>query len=389
MARLDSLEALPSSGSTIWVELPDADGETDVFAKVRVIDVTATADIICVREDQPHAAVMSTSLNSCFACNPTGDVDDLSSLHHQHEAGLVENMRTRYLRDVIYMSAGSRVLISLNPNRPLAHEYGEEQMVHYRRSLRTARPHLFAVGEAAYRSGVRHGTSASIIVSGESGAGKTEASKHLLRYLSWRAGGASSSTGSGSEVRVSLAARVLHSTPVFEAFGNAATTRNRNSSRFGKHLELLLTPEGCVSSARVHTYLLERTRVSMPLPPGERNFHVFYYAAAAHLLPAGRSAASFRVLDHTRVPDHAPARARGRGGVAGAEEADKGIGTDLRAFEELRSSLTQLFLPEDAQSALWSLLGALLTVSELDFLADEAGGPMLPYRARMSLDEPG
>ena len=96
------------------------------------------------------------------------------------------------------------------------------------------RPHLYAVAELAHRSVQQQRCSASVIVSGESGAGKTEASKHLLRYLSWRAGGTSGSSG--------IASRILHSTPVFEAFGNARTPFNDNSSRFGKHMEVLHSP---------------------------------------------------------------------------------------------------------------------------------------------------
>ena len=208
------------------------------------------------------------------------------------------------------------MLISLNPNRPLPHEYGEAQMEAYRRGARgdgvRRRPHLYGVGEAAFLAVTRHGTPASVIVSGESGAGKTEASKHLLRYLSWRGGasgvgggGGSSSSGScGANLDddLGVAGRVLHSTPIFEAFGNAVTSRNHNSSRFGKHMELLFTPTGQVSGARLRTYLLERTRVATPPPAGERNFHVFYYMAARGLLPGGKPASAFRALRTVAAP---------------------------------------------------------------------------------------
>lgn len=105
---------------------------------------------------------------------------------------------------------------------------GEFRRTAAQRAVR--RPHLYAVAELAHRAVQQQQCSASVIVSGESGAGKTEASKHLLRYLSWRAGGASGSAG--------VAARILHSTPIFEAFGNARTPFNDNSSRFGKHMEV-------------------------------------------------------------------------------------------------------------------------------------------------------
>ena len=150
---------------------------------------------------------------------------------------------------------------------------------------------------------------------------------------------------------------MLHSTPIFEAFGNARTARNANSSRFGKHMELLLSRGGSVSGARVHTYLLERTRVSVPPPARERNYHIFYYLAAAGLLPSALPASRFRVLADSST--HEPS----------AED----VARDVAAFDELRSSLRQLFMPDDAQHAMWALIGAILRMAEVEFEADERG----------------
>ena len=262
---------------------------------------------------------MTVPLGLCWPCNEfsastDGDADDVSQLTHQHEPGLLDNLRSRFARDVIYTSAGTRVLISLNPNRPLPNEYGEATMEVYRRGVRGGgvrrRPHLYAVGEAAFLAVTRHGTSSSVVVSGESGAGKTEASKHLLRYLSWRArpdgggadGAASSGHGSGEsrEPPTSLAARVLHSTPVFEAFGNAATTRNHNSSRFGKHMLLMLTRDGHVRGARIATYLLERTRVATSHSRAGAG------CAQAHVLPRRVGARRRRRIEALRPGDAVP-----------------------------------------------------------------------------------
>ena len=289
----------------------------------------------------------------------------------------------------MYTSAGSRVLISLNPNRPLPSAYDEERMeVHRRGALRGVRPHLFAVAEAAYRAVVRHGTAASVIVSGESGAGKTEASKHLLRYLSWRAAGAGAAarastvaSGAGApalrapEAASTLAAKVLHSTPIFEAFGNAVTTRNHNSSRFGKHMSLLLTPNGAVAGARVHTYLLERTRVATPPPPGERNYHIFYYLAAAGRLPGQRHASSFRTLAPSSGGGHGHGSRSSSSSIGGGGGGGlAGSAAPLEAFEGLRRSLSQLFMSEEAQGTMWALLGGLLLLTEIRFEAEDGRG---------------
>ena len=172
------------------------------------------------------------------------------------------------------------MLLSVNPFRPLPDVYGEARMAEYRERS-TRRPHLYAVGgsRTAHPPRPRRRVDRRV---GRVGSGKTEASKHLLRYISWRAGGEGGATTGG------VAARVLHSTPLFEAFGNAATTRNRNSSRFGKHMDVLLTADGAVAGGRVRTFMLEKTRAAAPPPPGERSFHVLYFLAAGGLLPQAR-----------------------------------------------------------------------------------------------------
>ena len=111
---------------------------------------------------------------------------------------------------------------------------------------------------------------AAIVLSGETGAGKTEASKHLLHYLSWR--------GCGSAGKGGVAARVLASSPLFEAFGNAKTFANSNSSRFGKFIRLKFS-DGTVQGSLIDTYLLEKSRLAAQ-QAGERNFHIFYQMLA-------------------------------------------------------------------------------------------------------------
>ncbi|XVE51896.1 hypothetical protein DITRI_Ditri02bG0077600 [Diplodiscus trichospermus] len=134
-------------------------------------------------------------------------------------------------------------------------------------------PHVFAVGDAAYRAMINEGKSNSILVSGESGAGKTETTKMLMRYLAFLGG------RSGVEGRT-VEQQVLESNPVLEAFGNAKTVRNNNSSRFGKFVEIQFDKNGRISGAAIRTYLLERSRVCQISDP-ERNYHCFYLLCAA------------------------------------------------------------------------------------------------------------
>ncbi|XP_039117225.1 myosin-17-like isoform X2 [Dioscorea cayenensis subsp. rotundata] len=134
-------------------------------------------------------------------------------------------------------------------------------------------PHVFAVADVAYRAMINEGKSNSILVSGESGAGKTETTKMLMRYLAYLGG------RSGIEGRT-VEQQVLESNPVLEAFGNAKTVRNNNSSRFGKFVEIQFDKSGRISGAAIRTYLLERSRVCQINDP-ERNYHCFYLLCAA------------------------------------------------------------------------------------------------------------
>ncbi|KAG6509115.1 hypothetical protein ZIOFF_034506 [Zingiber officinale] len=164
------------------------------------------------------------------------------------------------------------ILIAVNPFRRLPHLYDIHMMEQYKgANFGELNPHPFAVADAAYRQMIKEGIRQSILVSGESGAGKTESTKMLMRYLAY-IGGRSESDGR------SIEQLVLQSNPlsvVLEAFGNAKTIRNNNSSRFGKFVELQFDQNGRISGAAVRTYLLERSRVCQISDP-ERNYHCFY-----------------------------------------------------------------------------------------------------------------
>ena len=116
-------------------------------------------------------------------------------------------------------------------------------------------PHVYSMGEAAYRSIVSDRASAALVMSGESGAGKTETAKHVMRYLAWRSN--ISSGGSGGLAK-RLADMIVRTSPLLETFGNAKTVRNDNSSRFGKMMRLHFTESGVMVFAHIKTYLLEK-----------------------------------------------------------------------------------------------------------------------------------
>lgn len=204
---------------------------------------------------------------------PPGGVDDMTKLSYLHEPGVLQNLATRYELNEIYTYTGN-ILIAINPFQRLPHLYDTHMMEQYKgAAFGELSPHVFAVADVAYRAMINEGKSNSILVSGESGAGKTETTKMLMRYLAHLGG------RSGVEGRT-VEQQVLESNPVLEAFGNAKTVRNNNSSRFGKFVEIQFDKSGRISGAAIRTYLLERSRVCQINDP-ERNYHCFYLLCAA------------------------------------------------------------------------------------------------------------
>ncbi|MBA0558847.1 hypothetical protein Golob_015843, partial [Gossypium lobatum] len=205
---------------------------------------------------------------------PSCGVDDMTRLAYLHEPGVLQNLKCRYDINEIYTYTGN-ILIAVNPFRRLPHLYSSHMMEQYKgAAFGELSPHPFAVADASYRHMINEGISQSILVSGESGAGKTESTKMLMRYLAYMGGRVSK-----AEER-SVEQKVLESNPVLEAFGNAKTVRNNNSSRFGKFVEIQFDPRGQISGAAIRTYLLERSRVCQVSDP-ERNYHCFYMLCAA------------------------------------------------------------------------------------------------------------
>nr|XP_016489507.1 PREDICTED: myosin-9-like isoform X1 [Nicotiana tabacum] len=204
---------------------------------------------------------------------PAGGVDDMTKLSYLHEPGVLQNLAARYQLNEIYTYTGS-ILIAINPFQRLPHLYDRHMMEQYKGApLGELSPHVFAIADAAYRQMINEGKSNSILVSGESGAGKTETTKMLMQYLAYLGG------RKGTEGRT-VEQQVLESNPVLEAFGNAKTVRNNNSSRFGKFVEIQFDKSGRISGAAIRTYLLERSRVCQVSDP-ERNYHCFYLLCAA------------------------------------------------------------------------------------------------------------
>ncbi|CAM6054233.1 unnamed protein product [Sphagnum tenellum] len=256
-----------SAGSQVWVEDPEV-----AWVEAEVLD----SDGKEVRAQTIKGSVVVCSVASVHPKDSDaqpGGVDDMTKLAYLHEPGVLYNLASRYELDEIYTYTGN-ILIAVNPFAKLPHLYDNHMMEQYRGvPLGELSPHVFAVADSAYRAMINEKQSQSILVSGESGAGKTETTKLIMQYLAYM-GGRAATDGRTVEQQV------LESNPLLEAFGNAKTVRNDNSSRFGKFVEIQFDRGGRISGAAVRTYLLERSRVVQIADP-ERNYHCFYQLCAS------------------------------------------------------------------------------------------------------------
>ncbi|XP_036051799.1 unconventional myosin-XIX isoform X3 [Onychomys torridus] len=207
---------------------------------------------------------------------PLYQLDDLTKVNPVTLETVLRCLQARYTEDIFYTNAGC-TLVALNPFKPIPHLYAAELMQEYHAAPQPQKlkPHIFTVGEQTYRNvkSLIEPINQSIVVSGESGAGKTWTSRCLMKFYAVVA--ASPASCESHKMAERIEQRILNSNPVMEAFGNACTLRNNNSSRFGKFIQLQLNRAQQMTGAAVQTYLLEKTRVACQAS-SERNFHIFY-----------------------------------------------------------------------------------------------------------------
>uniref|UniRef100_A0A3B4FG31 non-specific serine/threonine protein kinase n=1 Tax=Pundamilia nyererei TaxID=303518 RepID=A0A3B4FG31_9CICH len=194
--------------------------------------------------------------------------DDLVNLEFLDEETIISHLHKRYDELQVYTYVGD-ILIALNPFQNLSIYSPQFSKLYHGVKRADNPPHIFATADAAYQGMVTFCKDQCIIISGESGAGKTESAHLIVQHLTFL----------GKANNRTLREKILQVNPLVEAFGNACTAINDNSSRFGKYLEMKFTPTGAVIGAKISEYLLEKSRV-IKQAPGEENFHIFYYIYA-------------------------------------------------------------------------------------------------------------
>uniref|UniRef100_A0A8C7URN3 Unconventional myosin-VI n=1 Tax=Oncorhynchus mykiss TaxID=8022 RepID=A0A8C7URN3_ONCMY len=266
-------------GKPVWAPHPG-----DGFQLGTIVDIGA--DSLTIEPLKQGQKSFTAQINQVFPAEDDVNkhVEDNCSLMYLNEATLLNNVRVRYSKDRIYTFVAN-ILIAVNPYYDIPKLYAPETIKQYHgRSLGTLPPHVYAIADKAYRDMRVLKMSQSIIVSGESGAGKTENTKFVLRYLT-------TSYGTGQDIDE----RIVEANPLLEAFGNAKTVRNNNSSRFGKFVEIHFNEKNTVVGGFVSHYLLEKSRICQQSQE-ERNYHIFYRLCAG-------ASEDIRTKFHLESPD--------------------------------------------------------------------------------------
>eukprot|EP00026_Physarum_polycephalum_P001521 Phypoly_transcript_01523.p1 GENE.Phypoly_transcript_01523~~Phypoly_transcript_01523.p1 ORF type:complete len:1002 (+),score=198.77 Phypoly_transcript_01523:159-3164(+) len=275
-------------------------------------------------------------------------VPDFVLLSALTEDCLMESLLARYKGDCIYTYIGD-VVISVNPFKKL-NIYNDSDIQHYRgRYKYECNPHIYALANDAFRSLMQNKVNQCIIISGESGAGKTEASKIIMQYIT----AVSKSSTEVDRVKRQL----LESNPLLEAFGNAKTLRNDNSSRFGKYMEMQFNNGGAPVGGKITNYLLEKSRV-VSRAVGERSFHIFYQ------ILSGLSAAKLSALGLTN-------KAEDYFYLKQSECVKVSTIDDALDFKIVVRAMEVLGIGEKDQEALWNVLAAILLLGNVTFNAHE------------------
>ncbi|XP_035676027.1 myosin-7-like [Branchiostoma floridae] len=246
-----------------------APDKKDIFIRVEAKSEKGD-DVTCVAEGGATVVVKKSKLlqqnPSKFAC-----AEDMVNMTFLHEAAVLGNLKERYENTLIYTYSGLFCVV-INPFKLLP-IYTSNVVDMYRGKRKTeVPPHLFCVVDNAYQNMLAERQCQSCLITGESGAGKTENTKKVIAYLAMVSG----TPGGGQEKKIGLEEQIVQTNPVLEAFGNAKTVRNNNSSRFGKFIRIHFTKPGKLSGADIESYLLEKSRVVDQLPGMERGYHIFF-----------------------------------------------------------------------------------------------------------------
>uniref|UniRef100_A0A8C1DJ69 Unconventional myosin-VI n=1 Tax=Cyprinus carpio carpio TaxID=630221 RepID=A0A8C1DJ69_CYPCA len=370
-------------GKPVWAPHP-----TDGFQLGMIVDIGA--DALTIEPLNQRGKTFLAPISQVFPAEDDVNkhVEDNCSLMYLNEGTLLNNIRVRYSKDLIYTSVAN-ILIAVNPYFDIPKLYSPETIKSYQgRSLGTLPPHVYAIADKAYRDMRVLNMSQSIIVSGESGAGKTENTKFVLRYLT-------TSYGTCQDIDE----RIVEANPLLEAFGNAKTVRNNNSSRFGKFVEIHFNEKNAVVGGFVSHYLLEKSRICMQSAE-ERNYHIFYRLCAG-------ASEDIRNMLHLNSPDNFRYLNRGCTRYFANKDSDKQIMQnrkspehgkvgalkdplldDLGDFNRMVVAMKKIGLDDTEKLNLFRVVSGVLHLGNIDFeeTGSTSGGCILKNQTSQTLE---
>nr|KAF6462588.1 myosin VI [Molossus molossus] len=370
-------------GKPVWAPHP-----TDGFQMGNIVDIGP--DSLTIEPLTQKGKTFLALINQVFPAEEDSkkDVEDNCSLMYLNEATLLHNIKVRYSKDRIYTYVAN-ILIAVNPYFDIPKIYSSETIKSYQgKSLGTMPPHVFAIADKAFRDMKVLKMSQSIIVSGESGAGKTENTKFVLRYLT-------ESYGTGQDIDD----RIVEANPLLEAFGNAKTVRNNNSSRFGKFVEIHFNEKSSVVGGFVSHYLLEKSRICVQ-GKEERNYHIFYRLCAG-------ASEDIREKLHLNSPDNFRYLNRGCTRYFANKETDKQILQNRKSPEYLKAgslkdpllddhgdfirmctAMKKIGLDDEEKLDLFRVVAGVLHLGNIDFeeAGSSSGGCNLKNKSTQSLE---
>nr|XP_055246775.1 unconventional myosin-VI isoform X8 [Gorilla gorilla gorilla] len=370
-------------GKPVWAPHP-----TDGFQMGNIVDIGP--DSLTIEPLNQKGKTFLALINQVFPAEEDSkkDVEDNCSLMYLNEATLLHNIKVRYSKDRIYTYVAN-ILIAVNPYFDIPKIYSSEAIKSYQgKSLGTRPPHVFAIADKAFRDMKVLKMSQSIIVSGESGAGKTENTKFVLRYLT-------ESYGTGQDIDD----RIVEANPLLEAFGNAKTVRNNNSSRFGKFVEIHFNEKSSVVGGFVSHYLLEKSRICVQ-GKEERNYHIFYRLCAG-------ASEDIREKLHLSSPDNFRYLNRGCTRYFANKETDKQILQNRKSPEYLKAgsmkdpllddhgdfirmctAMKKIGLDDEEKLDLFRVVAGVLHLGNIDFeeAGSTSGGCNLKNKSAQSLE---
>ncbi|XP_061562370.1 myosin-4-like isoform X1 [Phycodurus eques] len=299
--------------------------------------------------------VVMVTDDEVFPMNPPkfDKIEDMAMMTHLNEAAVLYNLKERYAAWMIYTYSGL-FCVTVNPYKGLP-VYNQEVVVAYRGKKRQeAPPHIFSISDNAYQFMLTDRENQSILITGESGAGKTVNTKRVIQYFATIAGSGDKKKDSGAtgKLQGNLEDQIISANPLLEAFGNAKTVRNDNSSRFGKFIRIHFGTTGKLASADIETYLLEKSRVTFQLS-AERSYHIFYQ------IMSNKKPELIEALLITTNPYDYPFVSQGEISVASIDDSEELMATD--------SAIDTLGFSVEERIGIYKLTGAVMHYGNMKF----------------------